>query len=147
MNCGSTASQTVVPAGVLSAFNGENPGGTWKIRFRDTGVDDAGTIDSASIQICSSSYTTLATPSFEINDFVLYPNPNKGDFTIRFSSSNTTAIKVFVTDMLGRKIYQKEFENTGDFNQNIQLKNATTGTYIVTVVDGDRKGVSKIIVE
>jgi subtilisin-like proprotein convertase family protein len=147
LNCGSTASQTVVPAGVLSAFNGENPQGTWILRFKDTGVGDLGTIDSASIQICSSSYTTLATPSFEINDFVLYPNPNKGDFTIRFSSSNTTAIKVFVTDILGRRIYQKEFENIGDFNQNIQLKNAAAGTYIVTVVDGDRKGVSKIIVE
>lgn len=147
LNCGSTASQTVVPAGVLSAFNGENPGGTWKIRFRDTGVDDTGAIDSASIQICSSSYTTLATPSFEINDFVLYPNPNKGDFNVRFSSPNTTNIQVSVTDMLGRKIYQKEFENTGDFNENIQLKNAAAGIYIVTVVDGDRKGVSKIIVE
>lgn len=147
LNCGSTASQTVVPAGVLSAFNGENPGGTWTLRFRDTNANDTGTINSASIQICSSSYATLATPSFEINDFVLYPNPNKGDFNIRFSSSNTAAIKVFVTDMLGRKIYQKEFENTGDFNQNIQLKNASAGTYIVTVIDGDRKGVSKIIVE
>jgi subtilisin-like proprotein convertase family protein len=147
MNCGSTANQTIVPAGILSAFNGENPGGTWKLRFRDVDLSKIGTIDSASIQICSSSYTTLATPSFEINDFVLYPNPNKGDFTIRFSTSNTTAIKVFVTDMLGRKVYQNEFENTGDFNQNIQLKNAAAGTYIVTVVDGDRKGVSKIIVE
>jgi subtilisin-like proprotein convertase family protein len=147
LNCGATSSQIVVPAGVLSAFNGENPGGTWKLRFRDTGASDIGTIDSASIEICSSTYTTLATSSFEINDFVLYPNPNKGDFNIRFSSSNTTDIKVFVTDMLGRKIYQKEFENTGDFNQNIQLKNASAGTYIITVVDGDRKGVSKIIVE
>ena len=147
LTCGSITSQTVAPAGLLSAFNGENPGGTWKLRFRDTGVGDTGRIDTASVQICSSSYATLATPSFEINDFVLYPNPNKGDFNIRFSSSNTTAIKVFVTDMLGRKIYQKEFENTGDFNQNIQLKNASTGTYVVTVVDGDRKGVSKIIVE
>ncbi|MDR6845231.1 reprolysin-like metallopeptidase [Flavobacterium granuli] len=147
LNCGSTASQTIVPAGVLSAFNGENPQGTWTLRFKDTGVGDIGVINSASIKICSSTYTTLATSSFEINDFVLYPNPNKGDFNIRFSSSNTTDIRVSVTDMLGRKIYQKEFENTGDFNENIQLKNASAGTYIITVVDGDRKGVSKIIVE
>ena len=147
LNCGSTAIQTVFPAGTLAAFNGENPQGTWKLKFRDPLVNDIGTIDSASIQICSSTYTTLATPSFEINDFVLYPNPNKGEFTIRFSSSNATDIKVSVADMLGRKIYHKEFENTGDFNQNIQLKSASAGTYIVTVVDGDRKGVSKIIVE
>jgi subtilisin-like proprotein convertase family protein len=147
LNCGATISQTVAPAGILSAFNGENPGGTWKLRFIDVGEGDTGIINSASIQICSNSYTTLATSSFEINDFVLYPNPNKGDFNIRFSSSNTTDIQVSVTDMLGRKIYQKAFENIGDFNQNIQLKNAAAGTYIITVVDGDRKGISKIIVE
>jgi subtilisin-like proprotein convertase family protein len=147
LTCGSTDFQTVVPAGVLSAFNGENPGGTWKLRFRDTGTGDTGTINTASLQICSSSYTTLATPDFEIKDFVLYPNPNKGDFTVRFTSSNATDIQVFVTDLLGRKIYNKKFKNTGDFNQNIQLTNASSGTYIVTVIEGDRKGVSKIIVE
>lgn len=147
LTCGMTSSQTVIPDGLLSAFNGENPGGTWKLRFRDVGVGDSGTINSASISICSSAYSTLSVPSFEINDFVLYPNPNKGDFTIRFSSFNTTPIKVSVTDMLGRKIYENGFENTGVFNENIQLMNAAAGTYVVTVVDGDRKGISKIIVE
>ncbi|CAN1572218.1 Secretion system C-terminal sorting domain [Flavobacteriaceae bacterium] len=147
LTCGSTTLQTIIPVGVLSAFNGENPGGTWKIRFRDTGVGDTGTINTASLQVCSSSYTTLANPSFEIYDFVLYPNPNKGNFTVRLTSSNATDIQIFVTDLLGRKIYSKKFKNTGDFNENIQLINASAGTYIVTVVDGERKGVSKIIVE
>ncbi|AOW08935.1 zinc-dependent metalloprotease [Flavobacterium gilvum] len=147
LTCGMTANQTVTPAGNLSAFNGENPSGTWILRFRDNGVGDSGTLNSASVTICSSSYTTLATKHFETNDFVLYPNPNKGNFNIRFSSSNTTDIQVLVTDLSGRKIYDKKFANTGDFNQNIQLKNAAAGTYIVTVVDGDRKEVSKIIVK
>ncbi len=146
LECGSTTNQTVVPAGVLSAFNGENPGGTWKLRFRDTGVGDTGTINTATLKICSSSYATLATSSFEINDFVLYPNPNTGNFTVRFTSSNASDIQVFVTDVLGRKIYNKKFKNTGDFIQNVQLENVPSGTYIVTVVDGDRKGSSKIIV-
>jgi subtilisin-like proprotein convertase family protein len=147
LNCGSTALQTVVPAQFLSAFNGENPQGTWTLRARDQFVNDTGTIDSASITICSSAYTTLATPSFEINDFILYPNPNKGNFTVRFTSANTTKVKIVVNDMLGRKIYENEFENKGSFNENIQLKNATAGVYLVSVIDGDRKGVSKIIVK
>lgn len=147
LTCGMTTNQIVFSAEALSAFNGENPGGTWTLKYRDNGVGDSGTIDSASIQICSSTYTTLATRNFEIKDFVLYPNPNRGNFNIRFSSSNTSDIHVFVTDLSGRKIYDKKFENTGDFNQNIQMKNVSAGTYVVTVVDGDRKGVSKIIVK
>jgi subtilisin-like proprotein convertase family protein len=147
LSCGSTTIQTIVPAGILSTFNGESPGGTWKLRFRDTGAGDTGTINTASLNICSSSYATLATSSFEIKDFVLYPNPNNGNFTVRFTSSNATDIQIFATDLLGRKIFNKKYKNTGDFNENIQLINASAGTYIVTVVDGERKGVSKIIVE
>jgi subtilisin-like proprotein convertase family protein len=147
LTCGTTTSQTVAPKGLLSAFNGENPQGIWKLRFRDTGVGQTGTINSASIVICTSSYTALATPSFEINDFVLYPNPNKGDFTVRFTSANTTGVVVVVNDMLGRKIYENKFENKGDFNENIQLKNVAAGVYLVSVIDGDRKGVSKIVIE
>lgn len=147
LTCGTTTPQTVAPAGLLSAFNGENPQGIWKLRVRDQFVDDTGKIDSASITICSSDYTTLSTSNFEINDFVLYPNPNKGNFTVRFTSSTSTGVLVMVNDMLGRKIYEKKFENNGDFNENIQLKNASSGVYLVTVSDGDRKGVSKIVVE
>jgi subtilisin-like proprotein convertase family protein len=147
LSCGTTSVQTVAPVGLLSIFNGENPQGTWKIRTRDLYVGDTGQIDSASMTICSSSYATLASPSFEINDFVLYPNPNKGNFSIRFTSVNAAGVKVVVNDMLGRKVYENDFENKGDFNENIQLKNVTTGVYLVSVIDGDRKGVSKIVIE
>ena len=145
--CDQTTSQRVVPAGILSIFNGENPQGIWKLRFRDVSSAKTGQIDSASMTICSTDYVSLATPSFEINDFVLYPNPNKGNFTVRFTSANSSGVVVLVNDMLGRKIYENKFENKGDFNENIQLKNVTAGVYLVTVIDGDRKGVSKIVIE
>jgi subtilisin-like proprotein convertase family protein len=147
LTCGTITSQAVAPNAFLSVFNGENPQGNWKLRYRDTGQGNTGTINSASITICSGSYTRLATPSFEIKDFVLYPNPNKGSFTVRFTSTNTTGVMVVVNDMLGRKIYDNKFENNGDFNENIQLKNVTAGVYLVSVIDGDRKGVSKIVIE
>ncbi|WP_348823685.1 zinc-dependent metalloprotease [Flavobacterium aestuarii] len=146
LSCGKISSQTVYPASVLSVFNGENPQGTWKLRFRDTGVGDSGTITAASIQICSSTYASLSVASNEINNFVLFPNLNKGNFTVLFKSTNNSDIRVFVCDMLGRTIYDKKFKNTHDINQSVQLNNVGKGTYIVTVEDGDRKGVSKIIV-
>lgn len=147
LTCGVATSQRVVPEGIMSAFNGENPQGIWKLRFRDTGVGDTGIINTASMRICSTDYVSLATPSFEINDFVLYPNPNKGNFTVRFTSLNSAGVVVLVNDMLGRKVYENKFDNKGDFNENIQLKNVTPGVYLVSVIDGNRKGVSKIIIE
>jgi subtilisin-like proprotein convertase family protein len=147
LSCGTIASQTIVPKGLLSAFNGENPQGTWKLRFRDTGQGDTGTINTASMQICSSAYTTLAVPSYQVSDFVLYPNPNKGDFYIRFGSPNKTNIQVFVTDFLGQRVYEKEFVNTVDVNEHIRLSNIASGVYFVTVVDGNGRGDSKMIVK
>ena len=145
--CGTTTLQTVAPAGLLSAFNGENPQGTWILRFRDIGVGDTGIIDSASMQICSNTFSSLTAPSFEVKDFLLYSNPNEGDFRILFLSPNKTDIQVFVTDLLGRNIYEKQFANNGNINEHIQLRNPAVGTYIVTVIDGDRRGVSKMIVK
>lgn len=145
--CDQITSQRVVPDDILSTFNGENPQGIWKLRFRDVSSAKTGQIDSASMTICSTVYTSLASPSFEINDFVLYPNPNKGTFTVHLASANSVGVVVLVNDMLGRKIYENKFENEGDFNENIQLKNVARGVYLVSVIDGDRKEVSKIVIE
>ncbi|MNG37047.1 hypothetical protein D3C84_1242740 [compost metagenome] len=49
-------------------------------------------------------------------------------------------------DILGKKVYENTFESTSNFNQNIQLQNVSAGIYLVTVIDGDRRTVKKIIV-
>ncbi|REG91204.1 reprolysin-like metallopeptidase [Flavobacterium aquicola] len=146
LSCGTISSQTVVPVSSLSALNGESPQGIWKLRFRDAIVGDTGKITAASIQICSSVYTSLGVSQYEIKDFLVYPNPNKGNFTVSFKSNDSDDIRIFVNDMDGKKVYDKKFKNTGDVNEIVALANTAAGTYIVTVEDGGRKGVSKIIV-
>jgi hypothetical protein len=49
--------------------------------------------------------------------------------------------------LLGRKLFEKEYENKGDFNENIQLKNIQAGLYLLSVIDGDRKEVKKIVIQ
>jgi subtilisin-like proprotein convertase family protein len=144
--CGTTTSQTVTPAQALAAFNGENPSGNWKFRIRDVGPGDSGTVNSAAIDICTQTYT-LSAADFEISDFVMYPNPNKGVFNIQFTSQSRNGVKVLVHDLLGRKLFEKEYENKGKFNENIQLKNIQAGIYLLTVIDGERKEVKKIVIE
>lgn len=145
LDCNTTTEQIVVPIDLLSAFNGENTEGTWTLRVRDAVVGNFGILNSASINICGQTYT-LDTPDFENIDFVLYPNPNKGSFTVQFESKSNDGVKIFVHDILGKKVYENTFESTSDFNQNIQLQNVSAGIYLVTVVDGDRRTVKKILV-
>ncbi|MNG07850.1 hypothetical protein D3C84_911710 [compost metagenome] len=130
---------------MLSVFNGQNTEGPWTLRVRDAVAGNFGTLNSASINICDQSYT-LEAPDFENIDFVLYPNPNKGSFTIQFESKSNDGVKIFVHDILGKKVYENIFESTSNFNQNIQLQNVSAGIYLVTVIDGDRRTVKKIVV-
>jgi len=90
---------------------------------------------------------SLANETFGLNNFSLYPNPNKGNFSVQFDSTSTNDISIAVNDIRGRSIFEKNYPNTGMFSQNLQLDNVQSGVYIVTVKDGDKKVVKKIVVE
>lgn len=91
---------------------------------------------------------TLSNPSVDFdNSIAIYPNPNNGEFNIQFTSDSKNKINVNVHDIRGREVYTKSFSNNGFFNEKIQLKNVETGIYIVSIQDGDKKEVKKIIIE
>jgi subtilisin-like proprotein convertase family protein len=149
INCsGGATLQTVVPGESLSSFNGQNPQGDWTFRVYDNFTGDTGTINSWSIEVCTQTFT-LSTPSNQFADFAVYPNPNNGNFNIQFTSNSSSAngVKVLVHDMRGRVILENNFENSATFNQNIQLNNAQSGVYLLTVTDGEIKQTKKIVVE
>jgi len=145
LDCAKTTTQIVLPVDALAAFNGENPQGPWTLRVRDAVSGNFGSINSASINICSQTFT-LGTPDFENVAFVLYPNPNKGNFTVQFSSDSTKTVKVFVNDILGKNVYTNSFKGETNFIQDIQLSDVAAGMYFVTVVVGDKRTVKKIMV-
>ncbi len=145
LDCSKTTSQIVIPVDYLGTFIGENPQGNWTLRVRDNESGLFGTINSASINICNKT-TTLGTADFENIPFVLYPNPNQGSFTISFESESAKGVQIVVHDILGKRVYDKTFESTGTFNQNIQLSNVASGIYLVTVIDGERRTVKKVVV-
>jgi subtilisin-like proprotein convertase family protein len=149
LNCaGIAGSNTYKPLNTLSFFNGASSLGNWRIAIADVAVPNDGTLNSFTFNICSSTTTvTLANDDFEIKDFVVYPNPNNGDFNVKFSSNSNEEIKIGVHDMRGREIFNRSYANTGLIDQNLQLDDVQAGVYLVTVQDGNRKEVKKIVVE
>jgi Metallo-peptidase family M12B Reprolysin-like/Secretion system C-terminal sorting domain len=89
----------------------------------------------------------LNAESFGLDNFSLYPNPNNGSFNIKFNSSSNNDIAISVHDMRGRQVFNNSYQNSGLFDQNIQLDNVQAGVYLVTVQEGDKKVVKKIIVQ
>ena len=145
LDCSLKTSQIILPSELLSAFNGENAQGNWVLRVRDAVSGSFGTINSASVAICNQTFT-LGVEDTEPVDFVFYPNPNQGSFTVQFESDSINDIQIVVHNVLGKKVYEKSFQKTYHFNQNIQLSNVSSGLYFLTVVDGNREFVKKIVV-
>lgn len=146
VTCGAVITGNILPAEPLSVYNGTNPQGSWLFAVRDLAAQDTGTVNSFSITICSQT-AVLSTENFGLADFKIYPNPNNGTFNIQFNSDSSNEIKVGVHDIRGREIFNQSYQNTGLFSQSLQLSNAQSGIYLVTVQDGDKKEVKKIVIQ
>ena len=147
LTCASPATGTYQPAPFsFDAFNGFSQQGNWQFGFRDAVAGNTGTINSIALEVCSQTLV-LANDSFEFEDFALYPNPNDSNFTIQFSSNSSGKIGIVVHDISGRVILNKSYTNAGLFNENIKLENAQAGIYLVTITDGDKKMVKRIVVQ
>ena len=134
------------PSYNLDLLNGTPVQGTWRLAFRDMVAGNVGTINSFSVEICARSIQ-LATDDFNFKDFALFPNPNSGTFTIQFKSVSGNQIRLAVHDLSGRKIFDQSYHSSGLFSENLQLTKAQSGVYLVSVTDGDKKIVKRIVVK
>lgn len=98
--------------------------------------------------IISSQLQTnvLANNDFVKNNFSIAPNPNKGIFSIQLSEAIDN-YSVVIIDALGREIFNAEYNQTSDLVQNIQLDNALSGMYFVTIQSKGAQITKKIIIE
>ena len=146
ITCGKQTLQTVAPFDPLYLFNELNPSGTWSLRVRDEFVGDVGTINSASVSICTKAYTPMAATTVDLSAVLVYPNPTKGDFCVVFTSKYSSGVTILVHDLLGRKVYEKEFLSAALFNETIQLGNIQAGIYLLTIIDGYNTTVKKVAI-
>jgi sugar lactone lactonase YvrE len=95
-----------------------------------------------------SGCSATAIDSFEITDcdgiktipgeatITLYPNPNKGSFVLQ--SNDAVGKEYIITDMLGRVVAE---QNITSNDQNIELQNISTGSYMLSVKGNNSKAV------
>ncbi|KGO90926.1 zinc-dependent metalloprotease [Flavobacterium subsaxonicum] len=128
----------------LAVFNNKPANGIWTLSVTDNNQTRLGRITSWNLELCKKE--VLSTPNFGLDAFAIYPNPNNGSFTVSFNSASQSNIGVTVNDISGRQVYSNSFTNTGMFSGNVDLKGVQSGVYLVTVQDGARKEVRKIVV-
>ena len=144
---GNPVAGTFLPSQSLSTFNGKSGNGTWTLSAFDWYNGDTGSLNNFTIEVCSQQATLTSDTFTGLDDFSIYPNPNNGNFNIKFTSQSSNNVEIMVHDLRGRQVFNKSYDSNSVFNQNIQLNNVESGIYIVTVKDGDRQENKKIVIE
>lgn len=142
--CANPTAGTYAPANPLSAFDGLEMSGEWAIVLVDFYAGGTGTLNNWSLEFCTE---TMSVQDNEFDNLSIYPNPNNGQFNIGFNSKSGEAVAIAVYDMRGRSIYNKTYNSVGRFEEVIQLDNAQSGVYMLTISDGLQKVTKKIVVE
>jgi len=90
--------------------------------------------------VCSSiGISTFKDKPLALN---IFPNPNKGLFTISFTDASEENVKFCVQNLLGETIYMS---NTAT-NKEVNLPNLISGTYFVYLQTADKIYTQKIII-
>lgn len=115
-------------------------------------VDDNGPCITGGASSVTISLNTVGIPIIKTNSNMnVYPNPNKGSFTIKGSLpgiSNEDAT-IQVTDVLGRVVHQQTLTVVNG-NINAQISMATgiaSGVYVLSLQSGTTKTITHFIVE
>jgi subtilisin-like proprotein convertase family protein len=146
--CGSNPaiSGTLIPAQALSAFNGQVSQGIWTLTVTDSFNSDGGSINNWGLTFCSQA-APLEIETKEISELIVYPNPNSGSFNVKFNDATSEKVDINVFDMSGRTIFTKNYTVQGNFNENIQLNTIQAGVYLLSIIDGTRTQVQRIIIK
>jgi Pregnancy-associated plasma protein-A/Secretion system C-terminal sorting domain len=88
----------------------------------------------------------LANNDFLANNFSILPNPNNGSFAINLKETlNNYSVEIF--DATGRTIFEKEYNQTQDLQQNISLNSSQSGIYFINIKSDSSIITKKIIIE
>ena len=80
--------------------------------------------------------------------FEFFPNPSQGLFNLSFDVAESLDTEVNIYDIAGKIVYHKFIKNfMGKFNEAIDLQNNQSGSYILEIIQGNKRTNKKIVVK
>jgi len=100
-----------------------------------SGCADTVRIDSA-LERHSMPYTNGITATTDSKDqkYILYPNPNDGNFILQQAVADSKPVQIEIWDVLGRSLYKQTLE-FADATYQLQVRNVAPGLYLLQVTD------------
>jgi hypothetical protein len=160
----SSLTPQLLPGQLLSLTATANPGGGSYAWYHDgvlvngasgpvlsqLGIDDLGTyyVIYTDPTGCSSQSNAIVVSALASDNLYVFPNPNQGEFQVRYFNQTGETITVAVYDMKGSEIYRKKEAGTQPYTGvEVDITGVPSGNYLVVVYNGQGEKVgSKIIV-
>ena len=98
----------------------------------------------------SGDCNTVSTEDVELLDskLVIQPNPNTGEFYLQLNEVQIQNAQLTIHDMLGKMVHQSDLGDiSGAFTQNIDLRTAAKGIYLMNVRHDEGQFSRKVIVQ
>lgn len=100
---------------------------------------------------CTASSNKIPT-SLNSTDFSksikAFPVPSKGKVTLELNTSDIGNVKVNVTDLSGKTVYQTSFDKKGlSLKESIDLSSLGKGVYLLEIVTPKNKGIRRIVID
>jgi subtilisin-like proprotein convertase family protein len=90
---------------------------------------------------------TLSLDSDSLQGVSFWPNPVKNIFNVKIVNSDMEKVTISLFDLQGRKIVQvSEVPENSTFTKEINLVNISSGVYLISIQQGNKKSIKKIIV-
>ncbi|BAO56160.1 S8 family serine peptidase [Nonlabens marinus] len=100
-----------------------------------------------SLLVNGATPKTASSRRDQITSLSMFPNPATNQFNITFSEPlNGAKILVNIYNSIGQEVLTKQFDNSGNFNQAIDIAGLSSGMYLVKIGDGNVSSTRKLIV-
>ena len=98
---------------------------------------------SAPVVITSVGIAEAANPHL----LSVYPNPNDGNFTVFFFSTEKESYTIELTNALGQIVYKEQMKDfTGKYTKQLSVESYGKGIYMINLTNANHETVKKIVV-
>ena len=84
------------------------------------------------------------------SDFIVYPNPTKGEFTIKYDLKKRSDVLIDIVDINGitiRTVVNIQGQHNGKYQVPVNLSDLTNGIYFVNLTNEGKRKTQKVILE
>ncbi len=134
---------TFAQVGTTDEFEGVIPASDAEVFYKITASDG----DLTSTLTGSYSIATNINNPDGIVSLNVYPNPNKGEFTLEMNARKAGTFHVEIINMLGQVVYQKQISQDGFYRESIDISDKASGLYYIKMSDGTSEKVAKILIQ